>query len=196
MTTWPRSPARALDAYAAADRIAKVVGGHDSGGRYPETGLARRLHTVSRLIKAGCGARVYYTSQAGYDTHAAQLPTHAALLEELSGGLRAFLDDLAAAGLAERVLVLGFSEFGRPVAENASAGTDHGTAGPVLLAGPRVKAGIIGTTPSLVDLEDGDLKWSIDFRRVYATILDGWLGIPSATALPGRFEPLPLLKQS
>lgn len=149
---------------------------------------------MSRLIKAGCGARVYYTSQVGYDTHAAQLATHAALLRELSGGLRAFLDDLAAAGLAERVLVLAFSEFGRRVAENASAGTDHGTAGPVLLAGRRVNAGIIGTAPSLVDVEDGDLTWSIDFRRVYVTVLDEWLGIPSATALPGRFEPLPLFK--
>ena len=92
--------------------------------------------------------------------------------------------------------MLAFSEFGRRVAENASAGTDHGTAGPVLLAGRRVNAGIIGTAPSLVDLEDGDLKWSIDFRRVYLTVLDGWLGIPSATALPGRFEPLPLLERS
>ena len=185
----------ALDAYATADRIAEVASGHDSDGSYPETGLARRLRTVSRLIKAGCTARVYYTSQAGYDTHAAQLPTHAALLAELSEGLRAFLDDLAAAGLADRVLVLGFSEFGRRVAENASAGTDHGTAGPVLVAGPRVKAGIIGKAPSLMDLEDGDLKWSIDFRRVYSTILDGWLGMPSVPALPGPFEPLALLKE-
>jgi uncharacterized protein (DUF1501 family) len=131
--------------------------------------------------------------QGGYDTHAAQLPRHFELLAELSGALAAFLDDLAAAGLADRVLVLGFSEFGRRVAENGSAGTDHGTAAPVLLAGSGVQAGLVGTYPSLTDLEDGDLKSNIDFRRIYATLLEDWLGLPAAQALGGPFERLPLL---
>ena len=115
------------------------------------------------------------------------------MLEELSASLRAFLDDLAASRLADRVLVLVFSEFGRRVAENGSMGTDHGTAGPVLLAGPCVRPGLHGAYPSLTDLADGDLKMTVDFRRVYATVLEGWLGLRSKEALGGTFEPLPLL---
>ena len=90
--------------------------------------------------------------------------------------------------------MLGFSEFGRRVAENGSEGTDHGTAGPVFLAGTGVKPGLVGPAPSLTELVDGDLKMSVDFRRVYAAVLEGWLGLPSTTALGGVFEPLPLLR--
>jgi uncharacterized protein (DUF1501 family) len=89
-------------------------------------------------------------------------------------------------------VVLCFSEFGRRVAENGSQGTDHGTAGPVLLAGPGVKPGLVGETPKLLDLQDGDLKMSVDFRRVYATVLDKWLKLPAKEALGGAFESLPL----
>ena len=117
----------------------------------------------------------------------------AVLLEELSASLCAFLDDLAASRLDDRVLVLVFSEFGRRVAENGSMGTDHGTAGPVFLAGPCVRPGLNGAYPSLSDLDDGDLKMAVDFRRVYATVLEGWLGLRSKAALGGIFEPLPLL---
>jgi uncharacterized protein (DUF1501 family) len=182
-----------LDAYTTADRIAALARNRTDDARYPATGLAERLHNVARLIKGGYAARVYYTEQGGYDTHAAQLPTHDELLSELSGALESFLDDLAGAGLAERVLVLGFSEFGRRVPENGSGGTDHGTAGPVLLAGPAVRAGMQGTYPSLTDLEEGDLKWSVDFRQVYATLLEDWLGVPSEAALGGRYTRLALL---
>ena len=186
-----------LDAYASSDRLAALVGGRDGGPSYPSTGLAGRLRTVARLLKGGHPARIYYTTQSGYDTHAGQAATHGALLGEamLRRPLLAFLDDLATAGLADRVVVLGFSEFGRRVAENGSAGTDHGTAGPVLLAGPRIKAGLIGSYPSLTDLDSGDLKTAVDFRRVYATVLDGWLGLPSRSARwPGTFEPSALLE--
>jgi uncharacterized protein (DUF1501 family) len=183
-----------LDAYASADRLSALAAAPDDA-RYPETPLAGRLRTVARLIRGGFGARVYYTSQGGYDTHAGQRFAHAGLLAELSGALRSFLDDLAAATLADRVVVLAFSEFGRRVAENASAGTDHGTAAPVFLAGPSVRAGLIGAYPSLDDLDDeGDLKMSVDFRRVYAALLDGWLGLAPEPALGGRFEPLAILR--
>jgi uncharacterized protein (DUF1501 family) len=183
-----------LDAYAGADRIGELARGRDGDARYPASGLAGRLRLIARLLKGGYAARVFYTTQAGYDTHAGQLPTHSGLLSELSGALRAFLDDLAAAGLADRVLVLGFSEFGRRVAENGSAGTDHGTAGPVLLAGPGVKAGLTGSYPSLTDLEDGDLRIAVDFRRIYSTILANWMGLPSGAALGGDHGSLRLLK--
>lgn len=181
-----------LDAYATADRLAELARGKDSSARYPSTPLADRLRLAARLLKGGYSARVLYTSQGGYDTHAGQLPSHFTLLSELCGAVRAFLDDLAASGMAERVVVLTFSEFGRRVAENASAGTDHGTSGPVFLAGPHLKAGLAAPMPNLIDLEDGDLKTTVDFRRVYATVLEGWLGLPSRVALNGTFEPLPL----
>jgi uncharacterized protein (DUF1501 family) len=182
-----------LDAYATSDRMATVLRSEDKGASYLASGLAGRLRVVARLIKGGGGTRVYYTSQGGYDTHATQLIQHANLLSELSGALKAFLDDLAAAKLAYRVLVLCFSEFGRRVQENGSAGTDHGTAEPILLAGPGVKAGLIGEAPKLLDLEDGDLKTTVDFRRVFAGVLEDWLGLPSKPALGGSFEALPLL---
>ncbi len=166
----------------------------NSDVRYPETELGEKLALVAQLLKGGLMARVFYAGQASYDTHAGQAPAHARLLSELAGGLLAFLDDLAAAKLADRVAVLCFSEFGRRVAENGSGGTDHGTAGPVFLAGPGVKAGLIGTTPSLLDLQDGDLKMAIDFRRVYAAALESWLGIPAKSALGGDFDPVPLFR--
>jgi uncharacterized protein (DUF1501 family) len=184
------------DAFTAADRMAEIARGKDDGARYPGSELAQHLRLVARMIKAGVGTRVYYTRQAGYDTHAGQFGTHFRLLNELSGALKAFVDDLAAAKVGERVTVLAFSEFGRTVKENGSAGTDHGTAGPVLLAGEGLKAGLVGDTPSLTELDPkhGDLKVGIDFRRVYATLLEGWLGVPAKAALDGTFEPLTLFR--
>jgi uncharacterized protein (DUF1501 family) len=189
-----------LDAYATSERMAEVLRAKDAGASYPATGLAERLRVIARMIKGGVGTRVFYTCQGptgngSYDTHDVQLPIHADLLAELSGALRAFLDDLAAAKLAERVAVLCFSEFGRRVRENGSQGTDHGTAGPVLLAGPRVRAGLLGEAPKLLDLEDGDLKMTMDFRRVYAGVLRDWLKLPAQTVLGGHFEPASLFRR-
>jgi uncharacterized protein (DUF1501 family) len=182
-------------AYAtSAELAAAAERGTDSSARYPSTEVGKRLELISRSIKAGSAARVYYLIQAGYDTHAVQLPTQATLLGEFSRSIRTFLDDLAAAKLADRVLLMTFSEFGRRPDENGSLGTDHGTAGPVFLAGPHLKAGLIGEAPRLGELVGGDLKWSIDFRRVYATILDQWLNLPSETVLGQRFEPLSILR--
>jgi uncharacterized protein (DUF1501 family) len=182
-----------IDAYATADRMATITR-VAPGRRYPATRLAGGLEQISQLIKAGIGARFYYVIQGGYDTHANQLFNHTSLLGELSGAIGAFLDDLTTAQLAERVAVLCFSEFGRRVGDNGSNGTDHGTAGPVLLAGAGVRAGLAGPTPSLTELEDGDLKVSVDFRQVYAAVLDGWLGLPAEPALGRAFEPLPLFR--
>jgi uncharacterized protein (DUF1501 family) len=182
-------------AYAtAAELAAAAERGTDSSARYPSTELGKKLELISRSIKAGSATRVYYLIQAGYDTHAVQLPTQATLLGEFSRSIRTFLDDLAAAKLADRVLLIAFSEFGRRPDENGSLGTDHGTAGPVFLAGTRLKAGLIGETPRLGELVGGDLKWSIDFRRVYATLLDQWLNLPSEAVLGQRFEPLSILR--
>jgi uncharacterized protein (DUF1501 family) len=184
-----------LDAYATADRMARFAQGQAAEAPYPPSALAGRLRTIARLMKGGHPARVYYTAQEGFDTHAVQVPRHAALLDELSGALKAFLDDLAVAGLADRVLVLGFSEFGRRVAENGSAGTDHGTAGVALLAGSGVQPGVAGAYPSLTALDEGDLTMNVDFRRIYATVLHDWLGLSAAQALGQEHEPLPLLRE-
>jgi uncharacterized protein (DUF1501 family) len=183
-----------LDAYASAARVQEAAPGREASTNYPDRELAVRLKLIARLLKAGFGTRVFYTLQSSYDTHAQQGVPHAALLFELASSLAAFFDDLKAARVAERVVVLAFSEFGRTIQENASGGTDHGTAGPVFLAGPGVQGGLAGAAPSLTDLDAGEPKMTVDFRRVYATLLEGWLGLPSQTATGATFERLPLLR--
>jgi uncharacterized protein (DUF1501 family) len=180
----------AVDAQATADLIGSLDPTATRGDGYADTALAQRMRTIAGLIKADLGTRVYYAIQPGYDTHSDQLRWHARLLSDLSGSLKAFLDDLQESGLDDRVIVLCFSEFGRRVQENGSNGTDHGTAGPVLLAGKQVRAGLIGQTPSLTRLIDGDPEMQIDFRRIYASLLEDWLRLPSQSSLNGRFEKL------
>jgi uncharacterized protein (DUF1501 family) len=181
-----------LTAYCTAGELA---GTRTSDAIYPRNNaLAAQLQLVSSLLRSGSATRVYYTSQDGYDTHSNQLPRHADLLDDFSRALKAFLDDLKDAGLSQRVLVLAFSEFGRRVAENSSQGTDHGTANPVYLAGDAVKPGLMGDYPSLLDLKAGDLKSPLDFRGIYAAILQDWLRVPPAAALGGSFAALPIIR--
>jgi uncharacterized protein (DUF1501 family) len=183
-----------LDASATAHTIRAAIGKGQAEASYPATRLGADLQLVGRLIRAGLGTSVYYAIQSGYDHHSLQLGPHAARLTELGDGLLAFMDDVRAAGQHERVLVMVFSEFGRRVPENASRGTDHGTAGPLFLAGAAVNPGVHGQTPSLTDLVEGNLEVSLDFRRVYGTVLGRWLGLDPAAILGGTFEPLPLLR--
>jgi len=183
-----------LDARATADLIDDVTKTASSEkSRYPDTQLASRLNSISQLIKSGFTTPVYYAIQSGYDTHAAQLPTHARLLNELAGALNAFQDDLRAAGLDDRVLTICFSEFGRRVPENASLGTDHGTVGPVFAMGAKVKAGLLGQATDMTNLKNGDLHRQFDFRQIYASVLEDWLSINPEKVLGGKFETLPLL---
>jgi uncharacterized protein (DUF1501 family) len=178
---------QAVEAHQAADKLGKLAAGDDSG-RYPGSGLAERLKLVARLLKSDLGARVFYTVQSGYDTHASQTFTHAGLLADLAGAIAAFFDDLKAAKLADRVTLLTFSEFGRTIKENGSVGTDHGTAGAVFVAGPGVRGGVAGTMPSLTDLAGGEPKMTTDFRQVYAAVLEDWLGLRAGEVLAGSFE--------
>ena len=178
---------QAADGNAAADKLAGL-GGDRAGPSYPPTELAGRLRLVAKLLKANIGARVFYTQQSGYDTHAQQSFTHANLLGEFAGAVAAFFADLAAWKLADRVALLSFSEFGRTIKENGSAGTDHGTAGACFVAGPTVKGGLVGTVPSLTDLDKGEPKMTTDFRGLYAAVLETWLGIPAEGVLGGRFN--------
>jgi len=181
-----------LGAYSTAHELSRPRTATAPEVVYPQTKLATQLQLVSRFIKSGAGTRVYYASQSGYDTHYAQLPQHEDLLRELSNAIKAFLDDLKSAGLSDRVLLMAFSEFGRRAAENGSLGTDHGSAGPVFVAGEKLDAGLIGPTPDLSDLEKGDIKVSADFRSIYGTLLKDWLSVP--TTISATLKPLPLVK--
>ena len=182
-------------AYESSKRLEAIASKPSGDSKYPAFGLARRLELIAQVIKAGFGTRIYYTAIDGFDTHANQAATHAALLTELSDSIAAFHADLAASGQADRVAILSFSEFGRRVGENASAGTDHGAAAPVFLAGPVARAGLVGDHPSFDDLDDGDLKHHTDFRRIYAGLLDDWLGIPDEPVLGPGFAPINLLRK-
>ncbi len=184
-----------LAAYESSRRLEQVA---PSAGKssYPNHGLARRLEQVAQIIKAGFGTRIFYTSLDGFDTHANQPGAHAALLGELSDSIAAFHADLAAAGQADRVALLTFSEFGRRVAENASQGTDHGAAAPLFVVGPVAHAGLVGEHPSLDVLDDGDLRHHTDFRRAYAALLETWLGCPAGPVIGPGFEPLDLFRPS
>jgi len=185
-----------LTAYESSDRIEQLAKKPAGTTKYPDYGLARRLELIARIIKAGFGTRIFYTSLDGFDTHANQLATHAGLLTELSDSIGAFHDDLAGAGQADRVAILSFSEFGRRVQENASQGTDHGAAAPVFLVGPLAKSGLVGAHPSFDDLDDGDLKFHTDFRRVYAAVLGDWLGCKPEAVVGKGFDPLPLFRRA
>ncbi|HEY1067334.1 MAG TPA: DUF1501 domain-containing protein, partial [Pirellulales bacterium] len=134
--------------------------------------------------------RVFYVSLGGFDHHATQAMRHAALLQELSDGLSAFVRDLAGLGHLDRTLVMTFSEFGRRVAENQSGGTDHGTANVMFLAGGSVRAGLHGSRPDLSRLDPvGDLVHTTDFREIYATVLSRWLQADAQTVLKGNVAP-------
>ncbi|CAN5503065.1 DUF1501 domain-containing protein [soil metagenome] len=183
----------ALDAQISSDKILEIAARSKSSVPYPPGQLANSLRLIARMIGGGLTTRVYYASQGGFDTHARQLNAHDRLMTELNGALSAFVADLKQQGNFERVLLITFSEFGRRVQENANGGTDHGAAAPTFALGGKVKPGLFGKYPSLTDLDHGDLKFHTDFRSVYGTVLDQWLGAPSAAVLGRKFPLLPLV---
>ena len=192
-----------LQTYANIDRLRKLVeeqtqmarfgGGFNPGG---QPTLASDLTLVAQMINADFGTRVFYLSIGGFDTHADQMRQHEQLLNQIASAVVNFFDQLRPSGNADRVLLMTFSEFGRRVRENGSKGTDHGAASCLFVVGPGVKGGPVGQHPSLSDLADGDLKFHTDFRRVYSTLLDGWLGCDAKAVLGGEFAPISLLKKS
>jgi uncharacterized protein (DUF1501 family) len=184
-----RPPLGELAAAATADllSVASTIGPLVAGTSSADT-LAARLGTVATLIKAELPTRVYAVDLGGFDTHAGQAATHAALLGELDAAIADLLD-----AVGERaVTVLVYSEFGRRVVPNASAGTDHGSAGTVLLAGS-VRPGHHGDPPPLSGLVDGDLATTVDFRAVYGAVLEGVLGIDAGDVLDAPPRPLDLV---
>jgi uncharacterized protein (DUF1501 family) len=184
----------AANTYASSRRLQEVGKNYQPRVPYPNSSLANHLKVAAQLIDGSFGARIFYVSIDGFDTHADQLNTHANLLRQVSEALTAFHQDLAARGHKDRLLMMTFSEFGRRAKENGSRGTDHGSAAPMLLVGNRLKAGAIGKHPSLTELEMGNLKHDTDFRQVYAAILDQWLGVSSKEVLGQQFTHAPIFK--
>jgi uncharacterized protein (DUF1501 family) len=186
----------ALDAQVSSELIRNAVAKRPLVN-YPGTPLGKQLAMVGSMIRSGLDTRVYYVVHGGFDTHAGQGGAngqHAQLLDQFAQAVRAFYSDLNEQGNAQRVLTMSFSEFGRRVGQNASGGTDHGTAAPMFLFGPMVNAGVIGDHPSLTDLDSGDLKYMIDFRRVYADILRDWMGADPRVVLDGSYRTLGVLR--
>jgi uncharacterized protein (DUF1501 family) len=188
----------ALDAQISSDTIRRAVGTKPRV-QYPGNPLAQQLQMVASMISAKLSTRVYYVSMGGFDTHAQQggeNGRHAQLLTQFAQSVRAFYKDLKEQGNDGRVLTMSFSEFGRRVSQNASNGTDHGTAGPMFCFGPMVSAGVMNDHPSLSDLDQGDLKHNTDFRGVYAAILESWLKADSKKILEGSYKQVGVVKKA
>ncbi len=184
----------AMDAQVSSDDILRMTRNHQPVAQYPNNEFGSGLRTIAAMIGGGLPTRVYYVSLGGFDTHANQRGRHDNLMLQLSDSLAAFWKDMQKQENDDRVLLMTFSEFGRRVEQNASSGTDHGAAAPMFIMGPKLKTGIIGNHPSLTDLDQGDLKYTVDFRSVYATILQSWLDTPSKPILGQQFNTLPILK--
>ncbi|MHC4112064.1 MAG: DUF1501 domain-containing protein, partial [Planctomycetota bacterium] len=187
-----------VNTYANSRRIEAVTRASANTAEYPSFKLAADFRTVAQLIRADVGIRIFFTEFGGggiggFDNHANQLGNHCALLHQLSESVAAFVNDLKRDKMLDRVLLMTFSEFGRTVKENGRRGTDHGSAAPIFLAGGKLKGGLIGSRPSLTDLDNGAPKFHTDFRRVYATVLEKWLGFESRTVLDKQYKPLDVL---
>jgi uncharacterized protein (DUF1501 family) len=164
------------DTLSSADYIFKQSKLHPSGKSYPATALGQNLKTIASLIFSEINTKVYYVSLGSFDTHFAQEAQQKRLFTELNDAVQSFTDDLKANNRFDDVLLFSFSEFGRRVSQNASGGTDHGTANNMFfISGGLKQKGMINALPDLSDLQDGDLKHTVDFRDVYATILHKWL---------------------
>ncbi len=179
----------ALDAQVSSKKILELAARHKTSVRYDGFPLARNLNLVARMIAGGMPTRVYYVSHGGFDTHNQQANSHDRLLGQLDSSLKSFFADLKEQGNDKRVVLMTFSEFGRRVAENASAGTDHGKASCLFVAGPGIRGGLHGSHPSLTDLAEGDIRHTVDFRSVYGSLLTDWLRAPNLKPILGANYP-------
>ena len=181
-----------IDVLAGIDQLQTIAGQYDSSVEYASNPIAQSLRDVARTHIAGLGTRVFYVRHAGYDHHAVELPLHERLLTELSGALRDFFADLRDHDASEEVVVYVFTEFGRRVPDNGS-GTDHGSGGGAFILGDRVEGGLYGEYPSLdpsTFANGEDLAHTVDFRGVYATLLEQWLSVDSQEIVGGQYEQL------
>lgn len=198
-----------FDAEEGAAQLRTAVAAYTPGATYPTNNtpsatavqFASALKMVAQIVTTIPDANLLYVQLGGFDHHSQEIGTtadnftdktkgqHAVLLKALSLGVKTFYDDLAAHGLADNVVMMTWSEFGRRPNENASKGTDHGTASPMLVIGNPVHGGLFGQQPSLTDLDSaGNIKFKVDFRSTYATILDKWLGADSQSILGAKYD--------
>ena len=183
----------ACDAHVASEKVRAAVS-KSPQTKFPSSRLGGQLKRVAAMIADELPTRVYYVATGGFDTHAGEADKHPKLMEDFSQSVSAFYKELAATGHSKRVVSMAFSEFGRRVAENASGGTDHGTAGPVFLFGDAIKPGLLGTHPSLTQLDHGDLIHTVDFRSIYADLIGHWMKMDPVAALGKPFRPTQLVK--
>jgi uncharacterized protein (DUF1501 family) len=172
-------------AYHGGDILRSKITGYQRAVTYPTDPFSTQLALAAQIIGSNIGTRIIFVSIGSFDTHAGQRAQQDRLLGYMSQGLLAFYQDLDAHGMAGRVLTMTFSEFGRRVQQNASNGTDHGTAMPLFILGGSVKGAVYGDHPSLTDLDQGDLKFHTDFRTVYATVVARWLGRDPSDVITG-----------
>lgn len=202
--TYPKSSpyaalldATALNAQEGTNQLQAADAAYHPAVTYPTGPFASGLQVLAEAIVQNLGLRVGYVTLGGFDTHANEQATHDALMTTLANGLSAFYNDLAQHGKADNVVIMTWSEFGRRVYENGSRGTDHGTAAPLFVLGNAINKGIYGDPPSLTDLDkNGNLKYTIDFRAIYATVLDRWMGASSKDVLGGAFGSQNFLPQA
>ena len=178
-----------LDALKGADILKAAPDMYTSSVEYADTGIARNLQGIAKVLTANLGTRVFYTQQGGYDTHASEADVHPKLLGDLSRAVSDFYADLREHDAADNVVMFAFTEFGRRVKDNGS-GTDHGSGGVAFAIGDAVRGGMYGAYPSLAegDLVEGDLAFNTDFRGVYGTLVEQWLGLDANPVVGGSFE--------
>ena len=179
-----------IDILKGADMLSDVANSYSSSVEYADNPIAKSLKDVARIHLADLGTRVFYTNHGGYDHHANEMLAHPGLMRDLSGAIADFIDDLEEHDAAEEVAILVFTEFGRRMRDNGS-GTDHGSGGGAFLIGKNIKGGFYSEYPSLEpsEWEHGeDLKHTIDFRGIYATLLEQWLGVESSPIVRGHYE--------
>lgn len=179
-----------LDVIKGADELKKAPALYKSDVEYPQNSIAKSLRDVARVHLAELGTRAFYTQHGGYDNHANEVPTHPRLLKELTEAIQAFFTDLRSQNASEEVVMLVFTEFGRRIRDNAS-GTDHGTGGGAFIIGDKVKGGLYAEYPSLDPahwVHGEDLEHTIDFRGIYGTLLEQWMGVDPTPIVNGKFE--------
>ncbi|MBH42361.1 MAG: hypothetical protein CL787_02385 [Chloroflexi bacterium] len=180
--------------YKSSEALQTADKNYQSDIQYPETSLSKSLKVLAEAIIGDLGVRVGHVKIGGFDTHSDQIVEQPALLQEMSEAIYAFYEDLKAAGRDQDVLIMTWSEFGRRVKSNGSGGTDHGAAAPMFLIGSPVVGGIYGENPNLRNLDKDNLRFTTDFRSVYSTVLEEWLGAAPEAILGGqRFEHIPFL---
>lgn len=190
----PLIASQAINAQRSTQVLARAVSGYQPAVTYGKDPLSGSLRVLASVIVQEPGTKVGYAMLGGFDTHSNERKTQDQLLTTLSDALANFQQDLVAQGKADDVLVVTWTEFGRRVKENGSQGTDHGDGGSMFVMGNGVKTGIYGDAPDLSKLDsNGSVQWTTDFRSVYATLLENWLGVDSTSILGGRFESVPFL---